>query len=127
MMNVRSAWVTLAAMDFERSLQFYRALLDQDPTSQIPNVYAEFQLAGLRLGIYRPRANELSSPANQIEESSSFPTLSLCLEVENLERAIAHLSHLNCLLGAVITAAHGQEIYAYDPDGNRLILFQPSA
>jgi catechol-2,3-dioxygenase len=122
-MKLRSAWVTLAATDFERSLQFYRSLLDQEPTSQIPNAYAEFTIAGLRLGIYKPRATELSS----IKQDISFPTLSLCLEVEDLERAIVHLSGLNCPLGEVITAAHGQEIYAYDPDGNRLIFFQPAA
>ncbi|MGL4502923.1 MAG: glyoxalase, partial [Planktothrix sp.] len=26
--------------------------------------------------------------------------------------------------GEIITAAHGREIYAYDPMGNRLILYQ---
>ncbi|WP_448285736.1 VOC family protein [Phormidesmis priestleyi] len=127
-MKLRSAWVTLAATDFERSLQFYRALLDQDPISQIPNVYAEFAIAGLRLGIYKPRATELSSSfMKRVDDNFSFPILSLCLEVEDLELAIAHLSQLDCPLGDVITAAHGQEIYAYDPDGNRLIFFQPFA
>ncbi|EDX77907.1 hypothetical protein MC7420_7645 [Coleofasciculus chthonoplastes PCC 7420] len=28
--------------------------------------------------------------------------------------------------GEIIVASHGREIYAYDPNGNRLILHQPS-
>ncbi|KAM3090813.1 VOC family protein [Phormidesmis sp. 146-35] len=123
-MKVRSAWVTLAATDFERSLQFYRSLLNQEPISQIANTYAEFAIAGLRLGIYKPRPKELL--LSEVTDRS-FPILSFCLEVEDLQVAIAHLSELNCPLGEVITAAHGQEIYAYDPDGNRLIFFQPAA
>ncbi|MGL4621884.1 MAG: VOC family protein, partial [Chroococcidiopsis sp.] len=27
-------------------------------------------------------------------------------------------------LGQIVTASHGREIYAYDPDGNRIILHQ---
>ena len=129
--------MTLAATDFERSLQFYRALLKQDPTSQISNIYAEFTIVGLRLGIYKPRATERSSffitqenltQENVTQEDNlSFPILSLCLEVEDLEAAIAHLAQLDCSLGEIITAPHGQEVYAYDPDGNRLIFFQPAA
>ena len=115
----RSAWVTLAASEFNRAIEFYGRLLDQ-PTSLIPNVYAEFQLPGLRLGIYKPKQNEplLAIP---------FPAVSLCLEVEDLEAAIAHLTQLGYPPpGEILTSSHGREIYAYDPDGNRLILYQRS-
>ncbi|MFM6271339.1 MAG: hypothetical protein ACKPFA_33295, partial [Dolichospermum sp.] len=50
---------------------------------------------------------------------------SLCLEVNNLESAISYLTSLGYPpLGIIYTASHGKEIYAYDPDGNRLILHQ---
>jgi len=51
--------------------------------------------------------------------------MSLCLEVADLEGAIAHLTQLGYPpSGAIITASHGREVYAYDPDGNWLILHQ---
>lgn len=116
----RSAWVTLAAGDFDRSIEFYRRLLDQEPATQIPDRYAEFQLPGVRLGIYQPNQNEPLL-------STSFPAVSLCLEVEDLEAAIAHLTQLGYPPpGEILTPSHGREIYAYDPDGNRLILYQRS-
>ncbi|NJR51238.1 MAG: VOC family protein [Leptolyngbyaceae cyanobacterium CSU_1_3] len=117
-LQCRSSWVTLAVAEWERSLQFYRHLLGEEPRSHIPNTYAEFQFPGLRLGLYQPRLTEPSF--------SLFPSLSLCLEVEDLEGAIAHLSQIGYPPpGEVISASHGREIYAYDPDGNRLILYQP--
>ena len=43
----------------------------------------------------------------------------------NLEAAIAHLDVLGYLPpGEIMTASHGREIYAYDPIGNRLILYE---
>jgi len=115
---LRSAWVTLAAGEFARSIGFYSRLLDREPVSQIPNRYAEFQITGLRLGIYQPQQN-------QSLLSTSFPAISFCLEVEDLEAAIDHLTQLGYPPpGEILTPSHGREIYAYDPDGNRLILYQ---
>ena len=51
--------------------------------------------------------------------------ISLCLEVEDLEAAIQHLEAIAAPApGEVVLASHGREIYAYDPEGNRLILHQ---
>lgn len=108
--------VTLAAVDFEQLVDFYRNLLAQTPTDVILNVYAEFQLPGLRLGIFRPTMH-------QPEFENGKSGMSLCLEVSNLEEAITHLTALGYSPpGEILTASHGREIYAYDPDGNRLIL-----
>lgn len=119
-LQCRAALVTLAAIALEPMVEFYQQLLGQAPDPYIPNVYAEFQIAGLRLGIFRPKA------AHQPEFGSQGKgATSLCLEVENLEAAIAHLTHLGYPPpGEMITASHGREIYAYDPEGNRLILHQ---
>lgn len=116
-----SAFVTLAAVDIERLINFYSCLLQQEPQPLIPNVYAEFQLPGLRLGIFKPKETH----NKEFENKGSG--MSLCLEVEDLEVAIAHLTNLGYPPpGNILTAAHGKEIYAYDPDGNRLIIHQSS-
>ena len=114
------AFVTLAASEIITLVEFYRQLLGQQPDPFIPNVYAEFKLNGLRLGIFQPKINHQSEFAN-----SAGSGMSLCIEVEDLEAAIAHLSQIGYPpLGEMIAASHGREIYAYDPAGNRLILHQ---
>ncbi len=114
------ALVTIASINFADLVNFYTKLLNKQPFSLIPNVYAEFQLPGVRLGIFQPQKNHISEFAN-----SANSQISLCLEVSNLEQAIAHLANLGYPPpGEISTASHGREIYAYDPDGNRLILHQ---
>ncbi|MEA5514175.1 VOC family protein [Nodularia sp. UHCC 0506] len=115
-----AALVTIASINFANLVDFYTELLNKKPLSFIPNVYAEFQLPGVRLGIFQPQKNHTSEFAN-----SANSQISLCLEVSNLEQAIAHLVNLGYPPpGEISTASHGREVYAYDPDGNRLILHQ---
>src|SRR5919199_1626300 len=91
------AFVTLAAAEAETLVRFYSQLLAQEPK---PNHLQEF-------------------------ENSSQSSMSLCLEVDDLEDAIAHLTSIGYPPpGEITTASHGREIYAYDPVGNRLILHQ---
>lgn len=117
-LTLREAFLTLASDNFEALVQFYRQLLNQDPILYLPNVYAEFHLPTLKLGIFRPKTPTYPLPPTSCR-------MRLCLEVENLESAIAHLTHLGCPPpGEILTASHGREIYAYDPDGNGLILHQ---
>ncbi|HYW20307.1 MAG TPA: VOC family protein [Nodularia sp. (in: cyanobacteria)] len=114
------ALVTLASINFANLVNFYTHFLNKQPSSLIPNVYAEFQLPGVKLGIFQPQKSHVSKFAN-----SANSQISLCLEVSNLEQAIAHLTNLGYPPpGEISTASHGREIYAYDPDGNRLILHQ---
>ncbi len=156
-LNHTSALVTIAAPNFDRLVDFYKALFTQEPIAFIPTVYAEFQLPGLKLGIYHPKANpepqtpnselktqnsklktqnishgdakrtKLKTPNSKLTSSHSalIPPISLCLEVIDLEAAIAHLTDLGYPPpGKILTASHGREIYAADADGNRLILHQ---
>jgi ribonuclease D len=103
-------------------VQFYRLLSHQSPLSLIPDTYAEFDLAGLRLGIYAPRASEQWRPG----DGSPYPSLSLCLQVSRLEAAIAQLQEIGYPPARdILNTAQGREVYAYDPDGNRLILYEP--
>lgn len=114
------AIVTLATFHLETLVGFYTHFLSIEPTTYIPNVYAEFQLPSLKLGIFKPKQTDFSE-----FENSAKSKMSLCLEVSNLESAIAQLTALGYPPpGAIITASHGREIYAYDPDGNRIILHQ---
>lgn len=114
------AFLTIATDEWETVTGFYSQLLEQQPKPEIANSYAEFQLPGLRLGIFKPK------PSHRQEfESNSSGAMSLCLEVDDLERAIAHLTTCGYPPpGEIATASHGREIYAYDPAGNRLILHQ---
>ncbi|MEA5450644.1 VOC family protein [Leptolyngbya sp. CCNP1308] len=118
-----SAFVALASVNFDRLVSFYSDLLNQPAQPYQRDRYAEFRLPGLRLAIFKPNPDQTSQFA-----APSSGAMSLCLEVTDLERAIAHLTQLGYAPpGPGLTASHGREIYAYDPDGNRLILHQSSA
>jgi predicted enzyme related to lactoylglutathione lyase len=113
------AFVAIAAIDLEKVVNFYRQLLNCDPHPYLINSYAEFQLKGLRLGIFCPKTSDRQEFVN------NKSAMSLCLEVEELEGAIAHLTAMGYLpLEEIAIASHGREIYAFDPAGNRLILHQ---
>jgi len=114
------AFVTIATTDLENVVLFYTNFLGEKPIKLIPNVYGEFQLIGVKLGIFQPKKTNESEFINSLKSK-----ISLCLEVSNLEDAIAHLTALGYPPpGEITTASHGREIYAYDPDGNRIILHQ---
>lgn len=112
-------FITIATENVQLSADFYQQLLELKPKiSRLP-AYVEFEFENLRLAIFKPKAD------HQAEFVSRTSSMSLCLELEDLDRAIAHLSDLGYPPpGEVIQASHGREIYAYDPDGNRLILHQ---
>ncbi len=114
------AFITLSSTEFEPLVEFYGALLGQEAKPYQADRYAEFCLPGLRLAIFRPKPDQ----ATQFSAPHSG-AMSLCLEVADLGSAIALLTHLGYPPpGPIMTASHGSEIYAYDPDGNRLILHQ---
>lgn len=116
-------WLTLAAPDFGSLVTFYRRILGQDPQVFQDDRYAQFDLPHLSLGIFKPHPNH----QDQFSHSQGSP-LSLCLQVDNLPETIAFLKTLGAHVDPdVYPSSHGQEVYAYDPQGNRLILYQPTA
>ena len=116
-----TAFVTLASENLQTLVDFYQGLLEQEPQSYVPGRYAEFVLPGLKLALFKP------SKDHRAEFAGPAGSMSVCLEVKNLEVAIATLTTLGYPPpGKIIDASHGQEIYAYDPAGNRLILHQSS-
>ena len=118
--HLSTAFLTIATIDFDGLVAFYKGLLAQEPKPFIPNIYGEFNLPGLRLAIFRPK----ESHASEFNHSANS-SMSICLEVDSLEAAIEKLKKLgHAPKGEIMTASHGREIYAYDPIGNRLILHQ---
>ncbi|NJK38570.1 MAG: VOC family protein [Oscillatoriales cyanobacterium SM2_3_0] len=121
-LSCHSAFVTIADPEIAPLVEFYRQILGFPPQIYQKQVYAEFQLGGFRLGIFKPKQTHEPEFANRARTG-----LSLCLEVENLDRAIAHLNQLGYPPpGEMITPSHGREIYGCDPQGNRLILHEAS-
>ena len=115
-------FVTISTNKIQRLVDFYSQLFKKQPTVYQPSIYAEFQLEKFRLGIFQPKVEQQS----EFENLSS--AMSLCLEVEQLEQVIAQISEMGYPPpGKIVEASHGREIYAYDPTGNRLILYQPSS
>ncbi len=117
--NYFDVFVTISTDRIQLLVDFYTQLFQKQPIVYQPSIYAEFQLEKLRLGIFQPK------PERQSEFKNLSSSMSLCLEVEQLEQAIAHISEMGYPpTGEIIEASHGKEIYAYDPEGNRLILHQ---
>ncbi|WP_297088643.1 VOC family protein [Thermoleptolyngbya sp. C42_A2020_037] len=121
------ATLTLSSPNLARLRQFYRTLLDIAPSFEFPNTYVEFQIGLFRFGIFQPKQEHAGEFA-----ASHSGAMSLCLEVDNLEQAIAAVEAAHSAIAAapprpaspIITDFHGREAYAYDPDGNRLILHE---
>lgn len=122
-MKYISFFVTIAALDLEAIVRFYTQLVDHPPQIHSPGSYAEFEISGLRLGIFQlkpDRSGEFAAP--------SSGALSLCLQVNDLDAAIARLTQLGYPPpGDILSTSHGREIYAYDPLGDRLILYEPQS
>ena len=119
-MIIKDSLITIATVNFDSLVDFYRDLLQKSPQVYINQVYAEFYITGIKLGIFKlksGRKDEFSHP-----QKSAF---SLCLEVEDLEIAIADILEKGySAANEIIESSHGQEIYIYDPDENRIILHQ---
>ena len=111
--------LAIAAIDFDTMRQFYSKVLQQEPTRHIKDVYVEYQLPDLRIGLFKPR------PDNRPEfMHDTRSTASIVLEVTDIDAAIKHFTSVGCTPGKVIDTFHGKEFYAYDPAQNRLIVHQ---
>ncbi|MGF1535877.1 MAG: VOC family protein [Elainellaceae cyanobacterium] len=114
------AFVAIATPDLETLVTFYQALLEQPPQPFSPGRYAEFQLPGLRLGLFKPKDDHEDEFI-----SSDGAAISLCLEVKDLDEAIAHIESTgHPPIEDISVTSHGREAYGYDPAGTRLILHE---
>lgn len=121
MLAFEAAFAALADRADGRLAAFYRRWFDLAPAIDRPGRYVEFRLPGLRLGIFVPK------PENAAEFAADRAgSLSLCLTVRDLDAAIASCRAAGATTGPVAIASHGRECYAYDPAGNRWILYEPN-
>ena len=113
-------FVTISAFDLEKMTQFYQQLFQQEPDEVVPHSYVEFHVPNLTLGIFRPHEDH----KEEFAMVGKNP-MSICLEVNDLDAAIDLLKGLGYAPpGEIIDTPHGREIYAYDPEQNRLIIHQ---
>ncbi|HRP08322.1 MAG TPA: VOC family protein [Gemmatimonadales bacterium] len=113
-------FAAIAAGDLAVSVEFYRSLLGREPDLKTRDIYVEFHLPGLRLGIFSPRES------HRDEFAGASGALSLVLAVPDIEQAHAEFSARNSARrpGPLVDASYGREFYGYDPDGNRLIVVE---
>ena len=120
-MKINTALVALGTTRWDAVITFYRQLLEQEPHPYQPNRYAEFALPGLILAIFVPKPDQETAFSQSLKSG-----LSLCLKVENLDAAIAHLQAMGYDRPFTMeSASHGQELHLYDPADNRIILYCP--
>ena len=113
--------VSIGAENVEQICQFYQALLNQPPSIYRESIYAEFNLSGLVLAIFKPRPNEHDEFFNEEHKGG----LSICFLVENLQQIINHLVDLGYKEElSPKTTRTMKELYIYDPEGNRIIFYQ---
>lgn len=117
------AFAAIGANDYAATVDFYRKVLDREPDERIRDIYVAFHLPGLRLGIFEPRTSNRPEFVNPPDGRSS---LNLVLRVPNVDQARAVLAILNPARPPeeIRQTNHGRECYAYDPEGNRLILVE---
>ncbi|MEN9232386.1 MAG: VOC family protein [Thermostichus sp. DG02_5_bins_236] len=124
-MRISAALISLATPDLPRLCHFYQSLLGIPPQVQLSTlrdpVYVEFQLPGLRLGLYRSHHPDFVARAG---------AMSLCLQVEDLQGSLSKIQALledyRIAVSPIRQDFHGQEVDFGDPEGNRIVLHQPS-
>jgi len=116
-MTISTALISIATPQLDRLQGFYWDLLDQSWAIQIPGTYVEFRLPGLRLGLYRS-----SNP----EFAACLGATSLCLQVKSLDDLLARPVLSSISISSVREAFHGREVDLCDPDGNRIVIHEPS-
>ncbi len=114
---ISTALISMATPQLEPMQRFYQALLRIDPAVEMPGTYVEFRLPGLRLGLYRSQNPEFTP---------CLGATSLCLQVRSLEDLLALPILGTVSISPVREAFHGREVDLCDPDGNRIVIHEPS-
>jgi lactoylglutathione lyase len=105
--------VYLYVTDLERSLRFYRDLLEL-PLELVQPHWAEAQLGGTRFALHL--ADESSRP--------NVPnTIRVSLRVDDLERTVERLRAAGVVCGDIVREPWGSLSEALDPDGYEIGLF----
>lgn len=114
---LRAALVSVGTRDVPRLQAFYSALLGLSPVVFLGDRYVEFRPPGLRLGLYF---------TSQDDWQPHWGSTSICLQVEDLEELLAIPILQGASISPLRTASHGREVDCRDPDGNRIVLHEPT-
>ncbi len=112
-----STLVSVATPDVPKLGSFYQGLLGIPPAVVMADRYWEFRPPGLRLGLYR---------SHKPEFQARLGSVSLCLQVRDLAQMLDNPLLKGSSISAVRTEGHGSEVDLLDPDGNRVVIHQPS-
>jgi predicted enzyme related to lactoylglutathione lyase len=116
----QEAFVAISSPQIDRLVHFYSQLFSQAPDPYRQSSYAEFSLPKLRLAIFQPHADYAGEFIPQTKGS-----VSICLQVSDLPAVVEQLEIISHPPSSpVIATSHGWELYIYDPDGNRVIVYQ---
>jgi predicted enzyme related to lactoylglutathione lyase len=116
------SWLAIAVQSLTGSVQFYQTLLGDGAIFRQTGKYVEFDLGDLRLGLFEPKPES----ASEFDQRGQNP-MSLCLAVTDLDQTLAQLAAQSLIPDqppSIYLASHGQELYLFDPDGNRIILYE---
>lgn len=115
------AWLAIAVQSQVGSVQFYQTLLGDGAVCRQMSGYVEFCLGDLHLGLFEASA----ASAAEFAQRGHNP-MSLCLAVTDLDQTLATLLQQGIGQPAPVIhyASHGRETYLYDPDDNRIILYE---
>lgn len=118
-------FAAIGANDYPATVNFYRTLFGREPDERVRATYVAFRLPGLHLGIFEPRPQNRPDFANPAE-SQGHGSLNLVLSVPDADQARSALAALNPARppGLIQPTRDGREFYAYDPEGNRLIVVE---
>jgi len=117
------AFAAIGASQFTATVGFYRTLFARDPDEFIGGSYVAFRMPGLHLGIFEPRQDNRPEFINSADLRGG---LSLVLRVPDLDLAHKQLETLTPARPPrpIQSTKHGREFFAYDPEGNRLIVVE---
>jgi predicted enzyme related to lactoylglutathione lyase len=106
---------TVMVKDFERAFRFYAETLGLDVKVRAGDHYAEVTAPGLTVGLHSALHGEPTGGSSGV---------SIGLQVEDLDGAIAALTAKGVSFARVIDAGDRRFAYFTDPDGNSLYLAQ---
>ncbi len=117
-MVVQTGLVSIATANLARLQAFYEALLGISPAVMMTNVYVEFRVPGLRLGLYT---------SHNPDFVARLGATSICLQVTSLDPILALAVIAEQSISKIRHDFHGREFDVVDPDGNRVVIHEPSS
>ncbi|MGK7911622.1 MAG: VOC family protein [Synechococcus sp.] len=112
-----TALLSIATSNLVRMQEFYCSLLETPPAVVLEETYLEFRLKGLRLGLYR---------SHNPDYLACLGASSLCLQVQDLDAVLALPILKSVSISPLRSEFHGREVDFCDPDGNRIVVHEPS-